>query len=65
MSFLTASVLTLLPLLRIHLPEQGRTAAGSIREVYNLYTDNTLSVTSITTVKGQTEKCIQVGVAMA
>ncbi|CAK0786974.1 hypothetical protein CVIRNUC_010190 [Coccomyxa viridis] len=34
--------------------------SGSIREVYNLYTDNTLSVTSITTVKGQTEKCIQV-----
>ncbi|CAL5229176.1 g12451 [Coccomyxa viridis] len=34
--------------------------SGSIREVYNLYTDDTLSVTSVTTVKGQTEKCIQV-----
>ena len=41
-----------------------RIAAGSIREIYNLYSDNTLSVTSITTVKGQTEKCIQVGVAI-
>ena len=36
------------------------TPAGSIREVYNLYTDDTLSVTSVTTVKGETEKCIQV-----
>ena len=50
--------------LQMLLPKQGRTDAGSIREVYNLYTDNTLSVTSITTVKGQTEKCIQVGVAI-
>ena len=50
--------------LQMHMPKQGRTDAGSIREVYNLYTDNTLSVTSITTVKGQTEKCIQVRVAI-
>ena len=48
----------------MRMPKQGRTDAGSIREVYNLYTDNTLSVTSITTVKGQTEKCIQVRVAI-
>ena len=56
---------TLLLSLQMYLPKQGFTNAGSIREVYNLYTDNTLSVTSITTVKGQTEKCIQVGMAMA
>ena len=55
---------TLLFFLQMHLPRQRCTDAGSIREVYNLYTDNTLSVTSITTVKGQTEKCIQVGVAI-
>ena len=51
--------------LQMYLSKEGRTDAGSIREVYNLYTDNTLSVTSITTVKGQTEKCIQVGMTMA
>ena len=56
--------LYLATLLQVRLPKQGRTDAGSIREVYNLYTDNTLSVTSITTVKGQTEKCIQVGMVI-